>query len=130
MEHADRHGTPFQYYPCSRTLGFKGLLYSVDAPNFATWLATQQSNITIEHCRHWYVDVNRIALDFEKERMSFIFKVDTKWRRLQRWMRAVATKLKQQRALAFAMAWHQRLGTGSAISIIPPELARGFFPQH
>ena len=124
MEHADRHGTPFQYYPCSQTLGFRGRLYSVDAPNFATQLVTQQSNITIDHCRYWHVDVKRIDVAFEEESKAFIFTVDTRWCRLQRWMWAVVTKWKQQRALALAMAWHERLGAGSAIASILPELAK------
>ena len=52
-------------------------------------------------------------------------RINCKWRRVQRWMRTMLVKIRQQRALGFAMAWHQRLGSGSAISILPPELAKG-----
>jgi hypothetical protein len=52
-------------------------------------------------------------------------RINCKWRRVQRWMRTMLAKRRQQRALALAMAWHQRLGAGSAISILPPGLAKG-----
>ena len=61
---------------------------------------------------------------YDPIRHPYVDRINSKWRRVQRWMRAVLAKIRQQRALALAMAWHVRLGHGASISALPVELIK------
>jgi hypothetical protein len=61
---------------------------------------------------------------YEPFRHAYVDRTNSKWRRVQRWMKTTIAKLRQQRALALAMAWHGRLGMNAAISCLTVDLAR------
>ena len=123
------------WYPHSGLVSYKNFLFTtrdnrnVNTLNAAVWYNSTAKVYASDEYPHagnrgaisfLQIDIslhgNSIVVDLVKE---------SQWKLLQKWMRTTSARLRytrQQRALAFAMVGHGRLGAGSLAACLPNDV--------
>jgi len=97
--------------------------YGPDNMHFTNALPNGRCHLMVSFADDYCVLSSDDVRDFYAPYMHpYVDRINSKWRRIQRWMRRWVALRREERALALAMAWHARLGAESAIACLDADL--------